>query len=170
MFSRPIRYVLIAFSLFLSVYLFWRGWHLAGGWYLACVALLIFGSFRYGTVYAAHRAMFTGRFDRAVKLLNEIRYPWLLNSQNRAYYEMLRGLIAAERGEWPTAREHFQSALGHKLRSANDRSLVECKLAEALIHCDEPATAQRLLEQARSRQPKPAVANEIWHAEAAMRK
>ena len=146
---------MILFSVGLGGYQFATGSRFVGACFLAAAALLIYGYFRYGTVWLAYRALRTGRPERARTLLDQIAFPDRLRSSDRAYYEMLRGMLAGEREEWATARDHFQRALEHDLRTSNDRCIVECALAEALLGCGETVAAGEHLELARTHRHKP---------------
>jgi len=156
---------LILLCIGLAAYLLAAGRSFAGAAALAIAASLAYGYFRYGTVWLAFRALRAGRSDRARALLDQIRFPDRLRSQDRAYYEMLHGMLACEREEWTTAKDHFQRAREHRLRTANDRSMVECLLAEVLLRCGDPVAAREHLELARGHFPKPEVAAAIRNVE-----
>jgi len=128
-------------------------------------AFLAYGYFRYGTVWLAFEALRAGRLERAEALLDQVESPDRLESRSRAYYEMAKGLLACEREEWAGARGYLQRALEHDLRTANDRSLVECALAEVLLRCGDPVAAREHLELARGYDHKAAVAAAIRKVE-----
>jgi hypothetical protein len=165
MFSLHARAALILLCVGLGTYLLAAGRIVEGVCALVPAPLLVYGYFRHGTVWLACRAFRAGRPDRARALLEQIRFPERLRSQDRAYYEMLRGLLARQRRDWAAARDHFRRARGHNLRTANDRSLVECVLAEALLECGETAAAREHLELARGHDHKPEVAAAIRQLE-----
>jgi predicted Zn-dependent protease len=132
---------------------------------LIAACSLAYGYFRYGTVWLAFRALRAGHAGRARALLDQVAFPDYLRSQDRAYYEMLRGLLAREKEEWATAREHLQRALEGDLRTANNRSMVECALAEALLNCGESTAAREHLELARRHDHKTEMAAAIREVE-----
>src|SRR5687767_14115293 len=94
------------------------------------VGLLVYGYFRHGTVWLAHRMFRVGKKDRVQSLLDQIAFPNSLGSQSRGFYEMLRGFLACERGELEVAKDHLLRTRSFDLRTTNNRSLVECVLAE----------------------------------------
>lgn len=135
---------------------------------VACLvgaALLGYGYFRSGTVWRAFQALRAGRLQQAQALLDQVAYPDCLGAQQRAYYEWLRGVFACERKDSRTAVDHFQRALVFGLRTANDRSMVECALAEALLQGGDLAAAREHLALAKAHDHKPAVAAAIREVE-----
>jgi predicted Zn-dependent protease len=157
---------LIALCLSLGTYLSARHRYPAAACAFATTALLAYGYFRYGTVWLAFRALRAGRSERARALLDQIRFPDRLRSQDRAYYELLRGNLAYERENWASARDHFLRAREHALRTPNDRSMVECALAETLLRCGDPVEARKHLELAREHAHKPELAATIRRVDA----
>src|SRR6266850_2707300 len=157
MFAPIVRIVLIIVCVVVSIVESRRG--AASSWLcLVAAGLLVWGYFRYGTVWVAWKAMQTGQMSRGRQLLEGTRFPQLLAAQSRAYYEMARGMLAADGRDWVTARRHFVAALSGRLRTSNDRSLTACQLAVANAELGDVAEARKYLERARSEGHKPGVA------------
>ena len=156
MFSSPTRVVLavaaLAYGLWLVAAQEYRGLVL-----VLVAILLIVGYFRYGTVWLACRALRKGDSSRADRLLSEIRYPEKLSPQNLAYYNLVKGAIAAERGDLNSATQLLDASQRGALRTSNDRSLVSCYLAHLALKRGDRVGAQRHLEQARSQKHRPSV-------------
>jgi hypothetical protein len=151
------RLALVLLALGFGVFQLSRGRTAPGAVWVGVAGLLSYGYVRYGTVWIAARAMRAGNSKRSETLLNQILSPAWLRSQDRAYYEFFRGVLATEREDWEASRDHFPTALRHNLRTSNDRAMVECALAEALLRAGDPAAARNQLEAARSHDHKPEV-------------
>lgn len=154
MFGNRLRGAAVLVSTGLGIYLLVSGviWGLV---FLAAAALLAWGYYRYGTVWLALRALSAGDGERAARLLNGVRRPDRLGSQSRAYYEYVRGVLAAAEERFDRAESHLRSSLDHRLRTENDRTLVECTLAEVLILRGRKDEARAILSRARARDHKP---------------
>jgi hypothetical protein len=151
------RIALMLLVLGFGIVQLWRGRTAPGAALIIAVALLAYGYVRYGTVWIAFRALRAGKSKRAETLLDQVLCPDWLRSQDRAYYEFLRGILATEREDWGTARDHFLTALRHNLRTSNNRAMVECALAETLLSAGDPDAAREHLDMARSHDHKPEV-------------
>ncbi len=128
---------------------------------LAASALLAYGYFRHGTVWLAFRAVARGQMDSAVQLLNQVKRPEALTSQDRAYYELAWGLVCASRSENERAEVHLKQALDEQLRTDNDRALAEAVFAQLLVARGERAEARSVLDRAITRQSRPVIAQRI---------
>ena len=141
-------------------------------WILAVVAAVAIavGYFRSGTVWLAFQAWKSGHNERVCLLLDQNRFPDWLSSQSRAYFEFLRGLLASADERWLDAQAHFKAALTHRLRTDNDRSLVECYLATTMLNLGDPVGARSKLTSAMSRAHKPEVDTLVNIVETALTK
>jgi tetratricopeptide (TPR) repeat protein len=168
MFRNRLRGAVILLSAGLGVYLLVSGfiWGLA---FLVAAALLAWGYYRYGTVWLALQALSAGDGERAARLLKSVRRPTRLGSQSRAYYEYMRGVLAAGEERFDRAESHLRSALDHRLRTENDRSLVECTLAEVLALRGQKEEARVVLDRARARDHKPTLDELIERIEQRLR-
>lgn len=82
-----------------------------------------------GTVQSAAELVQVQDFDGAEQRLNLTLNPSWLYVTNRAFYYIMKGNIAAQRGDNDTAEELFQTALGLKLPSDNEKAMVLLQLA-----------------------------------------
>lgn len=157
MFTFSIRMILVAATACVGAYRLSSG-NQDGAMLLVASGLLVYGHFRYGTVWLAYRAARAGKFERAGQLLSQISRPSILSSQMRAYYEFVHGAVAANSDRNEQAEQHFRNALQFKLRTDNDRCVVEINLAELLAQRGALDEARELVASARTRHCNPQVA------------
>lgn len=153
MHSRWIRFALVIVAISLGAY------QLSGGRYgmgLAFVAAglgLLWVHLRYGTVSLAFVRLQAGDVDGARRLIGETRHPNLLAPQDRAYYELIVGMLASLEADFASAEVHLRRALRFEMRRKGERAVVEAHLATALLENGKSAEARELIETARSRNP-----------------
>jgi hypothetical protein len=99
---------------------------------LGAVAL-VWNYVRSGGVWIAFRAFRQGNLRRLRRSLESVRWPHLLSRSSLAYYHWLRGVLEAADGRLQAARVHLLVAAAGALRTENDRSLVQCLLAELAL-------------------------------------
>ena len=164
MFSNLTRITLIAVCVAGGIYLGIRGdWRAV--FFIVPAILWTYGYFRYGTVWAAFQALRKGDRSRAEELISQVNRPELLSPQQRAYYEMIKGSIKAQDKQWEDAEKHFQEALRHRVRTENDRNVIELSLAEIAIERGRNESAAQLLEGIRGRSFKPELESLIQRLE-----
>lgn len=163
MFSPPLRLALIFLAGALAVMELSQQ-QPSGFLFLGAAALLAWGYFRHGTVYAACAAYRRGQLERARKLLARVRDPGALTAQDRAYYHWLSGILASGT-ELSSARKSLEEALEGALRTQNDRSLAHCHLAIILAQQGEKDGARGHLSRARELGHRPEVAELIRQVE-----
>ncbi len=104
-----------------------------GFWYafpLLFIGLLFLVSYlMLGTVQSAAKFVETQDFDKAEKRLNLTLTPKLLYVTNRAYYYILKGSIALQKGQSEEGKAYFKQAEGLKLPTDNEKALVKFQLA-----------------------------------------
>ncbi len=104
-----------------------------GFWYafpLLLIGLGLLASyFLLGTIASAAEMLQSGDFDGAEKRLEMTKFPKLLYVSNRAFYYILKGSIATNRGDNKTAESLFNTALSLKLPTETERAMVLIQLA-----------------------------------------
>lgn len=100
---------------------------------LLASVLLIWDYFRNSGVRIAFRAFQQGDLRRARRSLEHVRWPTLLSPSSRAYYHWLKGVMEAADGRYQAARVYLLIAATGELSTENDRSLVQCLLAEVAL-------------------------------------
>jgi tetratricopeptide (TPR) repeat protein len=82
-----------------------------------------------GTVQSAAQLVQTNQFDEAEKRLNLTFKPEWLYSANRAYYNMIKGSLAAAKKDMEGAEKYFSKAQGLGVSSDNETAMLELQLA-----------------------------------------
>lgn len=108
---------------------------------LLCCLLLLWDYVRNSGVWIAFRAFRQGNLPRTRRTLASVRWPRLLSRRSLAYYHWLRGVLDAADGRLQAARVHLLVAATGALRTENDRSLVQCLLAELALQVGDHKTA-----------------------------
>lgn len=99
-------------------------------WILILIGLIILASyFLLGTIQSAAEFIQLQDFDGAEKRLGLTKFPRLLYVTNRAIYYVLKGTIAAQKGDTNTAEELFKTALSMNLPSDNEKAMVLLQMA-----------------------------------------
>ncbi|HYP89544.1 MAG TPA: hypothetical protein VEQ59_15355 [Polyangiaceae bacterium] len=160
MLTPKLRFVLALASFALGGYRLISGDY-AGLALLAASAFLAYGYFKYGTVWLAFRAVSGGKIDEAAELLQKVKRPGALGAQERAYYELASGFVCASRAQNDPAEQHLRAALQNQLRTENDRALAEAILAQLLVARDALGEARTVLEVAKTRACRSAIAARI---------
>lgn len=104
----------------------WGFWY---GFPFILVGLVFLASyFLLGTVQSAAELMQTGDLDSCEQRLSLTYFPGLLFSANRAYYFMLKGTIAQQRGNKQEAEKYLKGAQEIKMPSDNERAMLELQM------------------------------------------
>jgi uncharacterized protein HemY len=117
--------------------------------FLVAAGLLIWGHYRVGPVRRAYSALDIGKSDLAARLIEKVRSPERLKTQERAQYHYVVGILAGERGDMTTAEQNLELAMGGPRAKPNDRAQVACWLAELALGRGDSTTARRQLDRAR---------------------
>ena len=124
-----VKFALIAVTLLGGIgltiaYGFWYGFPflIAGIALLASYILL-------GTVQSAAQLMQESRFEEAEKRLDLTVKPEWLYSANHAYYNMIKGTLAASRKDNMSAEKYFAQAQAIGVPSDNESAMLELQLA-----------------------------------------
>ena len=160
MLTPRLRLTLALASFLAGAYLLVAGDY-AGVLFLGGAAYLGYSYFKYGTVWLAFREVARGHMNEAADLLQKVKEPQALGSEQRAYFELASGLVCASRAENQRAETHLQAALGHDLRTENDRALAEAVLAQLLVARDQLDAAREIVERAAQRECRPMIAARI---------
>jgi len=82
-----------------------------------------------GTVQSAAQLVQESKFEEAEKRLDMTLKPEWLYSANRAYYNMIKGTLAASRKDNATAEKFFAKAQEIGVPSDNETAMLELQLA-----------------------------------------
>jgi len=124
-----VRFALIALSLIGGTILAFA----YGFWYafpfLLVGVILIVGYFLLGTVQSAAQMVQEQNFVEAEKRLDLTIKPEWLFTTNRAYYNMLKGTLAAFKKDTDSAATYFTKAQEIGLSSDNETAMLELQMA-----------------------------------------
>ncbi len=97
---------------------------IAGG-----MGYLVWSHFREGTVFIATQAFQRKDFEKAKRLLTDIKNPKYLRKRRRNYYEFMSGNLALKEEDYEAAERHFQIASLLPFRRPNDKAIILVNLA-----------------------------------------
>ncbi len=133
MLSKRFRFIFVAILLAYGIYItgtdgFSRSWlaFLAAG-------MMVLGYFWYGTVWAASKLIHKGEFEKAQRLLDDIRRPNLLLKKYRAEYYFMQGVLALYDKDLALGETSLNRALNIGLQSNNSHALAYLNLAHLCI-------------------------------------
>jgi hypothetical protein len=108
------------------------GW--SYGWLglMLCVGVLAWHA-RQGGAAAAFEAFRRGDLDSVRHSVHRTWWPRLLSRQNQAYQNWMEGVVLAADCRFAQAREKLLVAAAGAIQTENDRSLIQCLLAEVAI-------------------------------------
>jgi hypothetical protein len=161
-----IRLLIAALTLWLGASSAAHGRYVLGVLFALGAMALTWGYFRVGTVWLALAAYRTGNVELMSTHVRRVRWPRLLSPRYRGYYHWLQGVGLAVEGRLAPARDHLLQARRWRFRTENDRSIMECQLADMAIRCGEPAQAWSHLGHARVLRHHPVVDTLIASVEA----
>lgn len=153
MYSLRLRVLLILASLILGVVALVRGPARAGVLFLTAAAALIYGHYRYGTIWLAFRAYRRGEVERAASLLAQMRPTALLRKRDLAYYHFLRGAIAEQRGEGSVAAGAYANAVQGPRCPPDLRNLSVLRLAHLAADRNDDEGAREYIARIRKDRP-----------------
>ena len=115
-------------------------------WLFFGISLFLFWDyFRHSSVWIAFREFRKGNLEQVRRLLDQVKWPNMLDLETRAYYHWLRGVVEVADNRMAAAKVQLLVAASGRLKTENDRSLVQCLLAEVALQCDDkPAAAEHL--------------------------
>lgn len=129
MFNPLIRIVLIVSSFAMSILFYSNEDFKNMGLILIAVVLIVYGYYKYGTVYLAFQEIKKNNYKKAEKLIAKINKPNNLTKGHKSYYHFTKGIIASDKKEWDQGYIELTKALEIGLRTKNDTSIVLLNLA-----------------------------------------
>ncbi|SEL59386.1 hypothetical protein [Parapedobacter koreensis] len=90
---------------------------------------LTWSHYREGTVFIATQAFQNQDYDKARRLLADIKKPEYLRKGRRNYYEFMSGNLALKAEDYEAAERHFQIASRLPFRRPNDKAIILVNLA-----------------------------------------
>lgn len=129
MFNPIVRIILVVLGLFLAWNFYSNGDLPIAFVVLFAVGLIVWGYFKYGTVYTAFRRLKNEDFQKAEELLLKIKNPSLLLKSQKSYYHFIKGFLELNKRNIETSFIELTKALNLGLRTENDTSIVLLHLA-----------------------------------------
>lgn len=120
--------------------------------FTAAAMWLVWDYIRNSTVWGAFMAFRAGRLEEMNRLLAYVKSPRWLSAPSAAYYHWLKGVGEVAEGRYGAAELFLLLAAGGALRSPNDRSLVQCLLAEVALQLGKGDQAREHLKLANALQ------------------
>lgn len=120
------------------------------GWGVVVLGLgVLWAHARDGGVGAAFAAFKRGDLNAVRHALRYTLAPGLLSRRKRAYHHWMQGVGLVAECRFPAAREQLLLAAAGDIQTENDRSLIQCLLAEVAMRLEDWAAAQEHLRLAR---------------------
>lgn len=139
----PFIRLLLAVSLFIyGIYLLFHNPVVAIA-PLFLTAWLVFDYLRNGAVWLAFKCFRKGDLEAVRHLLGQTFWPQYLSSVSLAYYHWLKGVLESADERYAAARVHLLVSASGQLLTENDRSLVQCLLAEVALQDGDMETARQ---------------------------
>jgi predicted Zn-dependent protease len=142
-----LRFALIAIGLIGGIALWATQGIWFGIWFVLMGIILAVGYVMLGTVQSAAMFLQTKQFDEAEKRLGLTFFPKYLFSFNKAYYFMLKGQIAMQKGDMEASETYLQKAMTMPMTSDNERAALIVQMAGIHISKNRWTQAQNLLRQ-----------------------
>ncbi len=129
MFSNSLRLILIIISLLFGVYQFFKGELYSGYLFLVAALFLIYGFFRYGSVWSAFQQIKNSKNTKVENLVNSVKYPNLLSNQQKAYYFFTKAVLEQDKNNLDEAEFFYIQAIEKGLKTSNDEAIANLNLA-----------------------------------------
>ncbi|WP_257658415.1 tetratricopeptide repeat protein [Parapedobacter lycopersici] len=134
MMTTKVRIVVLLLALLLLIYAIYAHVYQSVALIIGGMGYLIWSHFREGTVFLASQAFQQHDFEKAQRLLADIKKPEYLRKKRRNYYEFMSGNLALKAGDYDAAERHFQIASRLPFRRPNDKAIILVNLANINLH------------------------------------
>lgn len=129
MMTSKVRIIVLLLALLLLIYAIYSRTYQSAIVIVGGMGYLIWSHYREGTVFLATQAFQQQDFDKARRLLADIKRPERLRKKRRNYYEFMSGNLALKAGDYDAAERHFQIASRLPFRRPNDKAIILVNLA-----------------------------------------
>ncbi len=161
MFTPAVRIILGIFGLAIAWEFYALGYQAIALVMLTSPVFMIWGYFRYGTVYLAFKQLKQKNFDNAEKLLAKINNPHLLSNKQKSYYHFAKGFIELNKEHLDECFHQLKLALELGLRTENDTAIATLHLADFELGRKNYDEAKKYLSSLKSLKYKPELEDEI---------
>ncbi|GAA4328501.1 hypothetical protein GCM10023149_32560 [Mucilaginibacter gynuensis] len=148
MFTNQARIIVsIIFLLLAGVFIYYHTYALAAAAFLM-IGFLVWGYFKEGTIIMAAKHFHHKEYEKAEKLLQQIKNPNLLSKKRRGFYEFILGGIYLQRRDYEHAEKHYEIAALYPLRTVNDHVAALVHVANINIRTGNFEKAKAYMELA----------------------
>lgn len=148
MFSNGTRILIgVIFGLSLLLLLYIRIYELAAV-AAVMILLLVWDYFKQGTLVVAAKFFHNKDYDKAERMLLQIKQPTLLSKKRRGFYEFIFGGICLQKQDFDAAEKHYEVAAEYPLRSINDHVAALAHVANISIRQGNYTKAHQYLDRA----------------------
>lgn len=120
---------------------------------------------RQGSVALAIKAIRENNLQKAKFHVNETIRPEWLSPSYRSYHFMAKGYVEAAEGKTDEAIRDFEASLTHKVRHADDLSIVKFQLAVLYAEKYDFQKAKALIAEVKNLNPNPNLLAQVKKAE-----
>ncbi|MZQ98497.1 MAG: hypothetical protein GT601_12545 [Acidaminobacter sp.] len=124
---------------------------------------------RQGSVALAIKAIRENNLQKAKFHVNETIRPEWLSPSYRSYHFMAKGYVEAAEGKTDEAIRDFEASLTHKVRHADDLSIVKFQLAVLYAEKYDFQKAKALIAEVKNLNPNPNLLAQVKKAEKKIR-
>jgi len=144
-----IRCIVLAASLFFTVFLFYTG---SWGWGITMIIptfIIGFTFFRNENMILALNQMRLGDTEKAKKFINRITFPQVLPKKQHAYVLFLRAVLNTQELGFAASEQLLRKAMGMGLRTDQDNAVARMHLAGICAQTGRKKEALTLLSEAK---------------------
>lgn len=161
MFTPIIRILLISLAIAMAIFKYSKGQYIETTLLVFAAALIIYGHFKYGTVYTAFQHLRRENYKKAEALLIKIKDPEKLSKSSKSYYHFTQGFILLDKGDLDDSFSELNKALQIGLRTKNDTAIVLLNLGAIEFERKNYKKAKEYTLQSKEFDSKPLVKTEI---------
>lgn len=143
------RTIVLVLAFFLLAWAVYTGAYQIAAMVAGAMGYLIWSHYREGTVFIATQAFQKKDYEKARRLLADIKQPEYLRKGRRNYYEFMCGNIALQAEDYADAERHFQIASRLPFRRPNDKAIILVHLANINLRKKDYERVRAYVELAR---------------------
>src|SRR5690606_13693194 len=143
------RAIVLVLAFFLLAWAVYRREYQVAAMVAGAMGYLIWSYYREGTVFIATQALQNKDYEKARRLLEDIKKPEYLRKGRRNYYEFMCGNIALKAEDYAAAERHFQIASRLPFRRPNDKAVILVHLANINLRKKDFERVKAYVELAR---------------------
>lgn len=161
MYTPIMRLILILNFLIFGVLFYLKHEYVGVALVLLGIICVIYGHFKYGSVYLAFKLLQKGDIEDTQKLMLKIKHPEKLNPKQKSYYYFIWACIAYHKAEFDKSYDDFNKAYSIGLRTENDQAIALFNMASIEHHRKNIIQAKELLKEVNTLNYKPSLKENI---------